>query len=91
MPRTKLSKTLIIARQHLGLTLYQAAERMPHTSYQTLWHLEGNAKGRKPAAGENIALKTAADIVRTYWPAIQMDDLMPECRTLRFERVEHRA
>lgn len=67
--------------------LYAAAERMPHTSYQTLWHLEGRAKGRLPARGEDIALKTAVDIIVTYWPSIQLADLMPEALALRFEPV----
>jgi len=64
---------------------------MPNTSYQTLWHLEGKAKGRKPAKGEDIALKTAVDIVRTYWPLMSLEDLMPEARTLTFARVDDSA
>lgn len=79
-----LSQRLIHAREMAGLTLYQAAARMPDTSYQTLWHLEGRAKDKKPASGPDVALKTAVDIVTTYWPAINLQDFIP-LTSVRFE------
>lgn len=84
---TKLSRKLIYAREMAGLSLYQAAARMPNTSYQTIWHLEGRAKDKEPAGGPDVKLKTAVDIVTTYWPAIQLDDFIPECDTIHFEHI----
>ncbi len=90
MAKSRLSQRLVRARKIAGLTLYQAAELMPHTSYQTLYHLEGRTTRPTPS-GEDIQLKTAIDIVRTYWPDIQLVHLMPEARTIEFARVEGAA
>ncbi len=84
MRKTTLSLKLIEAREKCGYSRYDAAMKMPNTRYQTLWHLEGRAKGKKPPSGPDISLKTAVDIVQVYWPEIQLDDLMPEINTLRF-------
>ncbi len=91
MPKTLFSKKLILAREECGMTLYQAAQRMPNTSYQVLWALEGRSKTQKASRGEKITFATAIDIVRTYWPAIRVRDLYPECRTLEFTAIEDRV
>lgn len=89
MPQTELSKRLIEAREGAGLSLYEAAEAMENTSYQTLWHLEGRSKRHKPASGPDIKLKTAMDIVLTYWPAIKAKHLMPAATEIEFVRPGH--
>ncbi len=91
MPKTLFSKKLIRAREGCGLTLYQAAQRMGNTSFQVLWHLEGRSKAQKAPRSEKITFATAVDIVCTYWPAIQVSDIYPECRTLEFSQIEDRA
>jgi len=88
MARSTLSRKLIRARETLGLTLSQACERMPNTTYGTLYHLEGRAKSggklRAPAVGEEMQLRTAVDLATVYWPDVALHDLMPSSK-LDFE------
>lgn len=88
MSQSELSRRLISAREKKGLSLYDAAKLMENTSYQTLWHLEGKSKGRKPAKGPEIKVKTAFDIVETYWPEIKIKDLMPSVTMIAFTKLD---
>ena len=83
-----LSMRLIAARKLTGMTLSEAADQMESTSYQTLWHLEGRAKGRVPAIPSEIKIKTVFDIVLAYWPAIKMRHFMPGAAEIEFSRLD---
>lgn len=84
MPKTVLSRKLIAAREEMGLNLNQAVAMMPHTSYQTMYVLEGRNRQRKACPGDRLEFKTVLDIVDCYWPRIQVKDLQPDAGHLSF-------
>ena len=66
------------ARERAGLTIAQAAERMPSLSPQGLRHLEGRTAGREAPDGRDLRLCTVLDVIRVYWPELNLEDFMPE-------------
>ncbi len=69
-----LASKLTKAREGIGLSIIQAAERMPSLSPQALRHIEGRRKGCDAPAGPDLRLCTVLDIYRVYHPKIKLKD-----------------
>lgn len=86
MAVTQLGRKLRKAREDAGLGLNEAVKRMPHTSYGTLYHLEGRNSKVRPASPSEVRVKTVVDIIVCYWPAIRLRDFMPAAHPFDIER-----
>lgn len=69
----KLPTTLIRARERRGWSIYQATQHMVDVYPNTLRTLEGLNPDRDPG-GPDCKLRTVLEIVRVYWPDVQLDD-----------------
>jgi hypothetical protein len=71
------------AREKRGWTPYAAAKRMRGVSESSLRNLEST-----PDSGSEVKLRTALEIVRVFWPDVQLGDLM--CRKSFYLRISPR-
>ncbi len=76
MAMLAICRKLVKAREALGLTTATAAARMPNTSYQTLFYLEGRRKSARPKRAPYVHIGTAIDLLRLY-PTLKLDDFVP--------------
>ena len=67
--------TPLEARDKRGWTTYEAAQRMLEVSESSLTNLEEH-----PEIAPRIMLKTALEVIRLYWPDVQLSDLLHKKR-----------
>jgi hypothetical protein len=78
MPKkNQLPSALKRAREMRGWSIYEASQRLGFSSTNALRTLEGLNPDRDPG-GPNCKLKTVLDIIRVYWPDVDLQDFMDE-------------
>lgn len=84
-----LAKKLTRAREGAGLTIMQAAERMPSLTPQALRHIEGKRKGQPAPSGQDLRHSSVDDLIRAYWPVIKYKDFDDPARPRPPLRLEY--
>lgn len=70
------------AREKRGWTFHRAAQHMRGVSEQQLRNIEGIGAAR-PTDPLDCKLRTILEILRVYWPDVQLNDLVGEDTLLR--------
>jgi hypothetical protein len=73
MAKITLGEKLIVAREARGWSAHEAAGRMNGVHAHTLRTLEGRNTKRDPVTA-NLRLGTVLELVRVYYPALNLAD-----------------
>lgn len=71
------------AREKRGWTFHRAAQHMRGVNEQQLRNIEGIGAAR-PTDPLDCRLRTILEIIRVYWPDVQLNDIVGEETLLRF-------
>jgi hypothetical protein len=72
-----MSNPFTEAREKRGWSIFGAACRMRGVSEQQLRNLEQRGATR-PTDPAHVRVKTACEIIRVYWPDVQLTDFVPD-------------
>ena len=87
----RTQKALRDARVKRSWTLHRAAQHMAGVTDQQLRNLEGASGATRVTKPGRLRLDTAIEILRAYWPDIDLDDLMGERTLLKVTPSDHGA